>query len=290
MNRWLISAEELLDCHRRTDVVVVDCRFVLSDPQAGRAAYHAGHIPGARYLDLERDLSGPRTGDGGRHPLPDPGSFTMALRRIGVDSAPPSLVVAYDDQRGAFAARLWWMLRWCGHELVRVLDGGLGAWRRVSGQPLCTEMPHVAAGNFIAAPRAELLASREEVEAIAARLRDGAAGAVLIDSREARRYRGEEEPIDPVAGHIPGAVNFPWRQVTDADGRFLDEAEQRAIWGEAADAERIVAYCGSGVTACVNLLSLAVVGRDDARLYVGGWSDWISRPPAAPPPTGGSAG
>lgn len=275
MNRWLISAEELLACHQRADVVVVDCRFVLSDPQAGRAAYQAGHIPGARFLDLERDLSGPRSSEGGRHPLPDPHTFTNALRRIGIDSAPPSLVVAYDDQRGAFAARLWWLLRWCGHEQVRVLDGGLPAWCRVAGEPLSGELPHVPAGNFVAAPRPELLVDRREVEAIASRLRDGAGGAVLIDSREGRRYRGEEEPIDPVAGHIPGAVNYPWQQATDADGRFLPEAEQRARWGEAADAERIVTYCGSGVTACVNLLSLATVGRDDARLYVGGWSDWV---------------
>lgn len=278
MSRWLISVTELLACYQQPDVVVVDCRFVLSDAAAGRAAYLEGHIPGARYSDLERDLSGPRGATGGRHPLPDPRTFATAMRRIGVDSAPPSLVVVYDDSRFSYAARLWWMLRWCGHDRVRLLDGGLSAWRQASGQPLSQAIPHVAAGNFVAAPRADLVVGRQEVAAISSRLRDGAGGAVLVDSRDEPRYLGLEEPLDAVAGHIPGAVNFPWQQVTGEGGHFLDEAEQRARWGETADAERIVVYCGSGVTACVNLLSLAEVGRDDAKLYAGSWSDWISAP------------
>jgi thiosulfate/3-mercaptopyruvate sulfurtransferase len=276
MSRWLICATELLACHRHPDVVVVDCRFSLADPAMGERQYREGHIPGAHYLHLERDLSGPKGARGGRHPLPDATAFATAMRRIGVNSDPPSLVVAYDDSHFGFAARLWWLLRWCGHERVRLLDGGLRAWRREAGQALSEETPHVAAGNFVAAPRADMTVDQAQVAALSARLRDGAGGAALIDSREERRYLGLEEPIDPVAGHIPGAINFPWQQVMDEEGHLLPEEEQRAHWGEAADPETLVVYCGSGVTACVNLLSLAEVGRDDARLYPGSWSDWIS--------------
>lgn len=269
MSRWLISAEELARCHRDPDVVVADCRFTLADPGAGEARYRAGHIPGSHYLHLDRDLSGPRGAHGGRHPLPAPEAFAARLAALGVNSAPPSLVVAYDDSRFAFAARLWWLLRYCGHDRVRVLDGGFGAWC-AAGLPVATAAPVPRRGRFTLQLRPALALDRAAVLA----LRGSAA--VLVDAREERRYLGLEEPIDPVAGHIPGAVNVPWPGASDAEGRLLPAAAQRARFGAVADAAEIAVYCGSGVTACVDLLALAEIGRDDARLYAGSWSDWCS--------------
>lgn len=270
MNRWLIAVEELAQCQRRGGVVVLDCRFALADPQAGERQYAEGHIPGSHYAHLDRDLSGPRAAHGGRHPLPVMPALVAAFDRWGISSDPQTLVVVYDDSRFAFAARAWWLLRYCGHDNVRVLDGGYGAWR-AAGLPVTRELPAAGHGGFVARMRAEMVVDRDAVMALP---RD--ADHRLIDSREAPRFLGLEEPIDPHAGHIDGALNYPWQQVADESGRFATEDAQRARWQDVAEAKNIVVYCGSGVTACVNLLSLAAIGRDDARLYAGSWSDWCS--------------
>lgn len=268
MSRWLISVDELARCHRDDDVRVADCRFALQDTGLGERQYALGHIPGSHYLHLDRDLSSPRQKHGGRHPLPDAARFERTLRAIGVSD--DTLVVAYDDSRGAFAARLWWLLRYFGHDRVRVLDGGWRAWCD-AGQAVATDASPSAQGTFTAQARPELLVDRDAV----IRLR-GTPGHLLVDSREPPRYHGLEEPIDPHAGHIDGARNYPWQEVTDERGRFKTVDAQRARWGDALAMDDIVVYCGSGVTACANLLSLAELGRDDARLYAGSWSDWCS--------------
>ena len=247
--------------------VIVDCRFSLADPEEGRRLYESGHIPGAHYLDLNRDLSATPGEHGGRHPLPEPATFaaTLAALGIGKDTA----VIAYDDSRFAFAARLWWMMRSLGYRSPRLLDGGYAAYIDAGG----------AAEQAVPQPApcapAAVTTYRGCLDIDGVRAAQGS-GALLVDAREARRYDGLEEPIDPVAGHIPGALNLPWQGVTDDGGHLLDAALQRQRWGKLATVDDLVVYCGSGVTACVNLLSLAQLGRDDARLYAGSWSDWCS--------------
>ena len=264
MTRGLVEPADLQDGFQG---VIFDCRFSLADPGEGRRLYAAGHIPGARYLDLDRDLAGPVGTHGGRHPLPAPETFAATLAHFGVGR--DTEVVAYDDSRLAFASRLWWLMKALGYRPPRLLNGGYAGFLRAGGEPE-TELP---VGNAVTPAKVPGFGGCCDIEGVrAARLR----GALLVDSREPRRYRGEEEPIDPVAGHIPGAINRPWQGVTDADGRVLDDAGLRAHWGDALAAESLVVYCGSGVTACVNLFSLAVLGRDDAILYAGSWSDWCS--------------
>lgn len=262
---------EYLSAH--PSVVVVDCRFSLADPGEGYRQYLAGHIPGAHYLDLNRDLSGPVGPHGGRHPLPDAGRFAATLARIGIE--PDTEVVAYDANRFAFAARLWWMMRAIGFRAPRLLNGGYQAWLDSGGEVDSTipEPTDVAARSVAFSGCCDIHGLR----------RAQAGGAVLVDAREPRRYAGLEEPIDPVAGHIPGAVNHPWQGVTDASGRALDGTAQRAHWGDTLDAPALVVYCGSGVTACVDLFSLALLGRDDALLYAGSWSDWCTYLPTTDP-------
>jgi thiosulfate/3-mercaptopyruvate sulfurtransferase len=260
----LASPEELLDTH---GAVVFDCRFSLADPAEGEALYRQGHVPGAFYLDLEKDLSGPVAEHGGRHPLPDPGLLARRLADCGVDWN--SRVIAYDDSRFAFAARLWWLMRSLGYRPPRLLDGGYRAFLDAGGVP-ATAVPDAMACD----PPTDLaFKGCCNIEGLRHAL---AAGALLVDAREARRYQGLEEPIDPVAGHIPGAVNRPWQGVTDENGRLRPLPEQRAHWGDALASEDLVVYCGSGVTACVDLFSLALLGREDATLYAGSWSDWCS--------------
>ncbi|HEY6130539.1 MAG TPA: sulfurtransferase [Halioglobus sp.] len=264
MTGMLIEPAQMLAGH---NAVVFDCRFSLADPLEGRRLYEQGHIPGAYYLDLNRDLASPVKKHGGRHPLPDPATFAATLAEYGVGK--DTHVVAYDDSRLAFAARLWWLMRALGYRSPHLLNGGYHGFLRAGGKP-STELPERK-------PRTPALVTDfsgycdiEGVRAAQAR------GVLLVDSREPRRYAGLEEPIDPVAGHIPGAVNRPWQGVTDSDGVVLDEASLQAHWGDAMDASQLVVYCGSGVTACVNLFSLAVLGREDATLYAGSWSDWCS--------------
>ncbi|TNE77748.1 MAG: sulfurtransferase [Gammaproteobacteria bacterium] len=251
------------------NTVVFDCRFSLADFSVGREQYLQGHIPGAYHLDMERDLSGPKGKHGGRHPLPSPEQFDAKMRACGVDSE--TRVVAYDDNRMAGAARLWWLLRYFGHERVQVLDGGLKGWLAAGGE-LGTEIPPEKQGFFQAKPDPSMVLALQDLQ------KADAQPVTLIDAREAPRYRGEQEPIDPVAGHIPGALNLPWIQLTDTEGRFISTEQQHACWQALGKLEKPVVYCGSGVTACVDLLSLALLGRDDAQLYSGSWSDWCSYP------------
>lgn len=255
------------------DWVTVDCRFSLADTAAGHRAYAAGHIPGARYADLDRDLSGPVTPVTGRHPLPDPAALARRLGGWGIGAGVQ--VVAYDDTGGTLAARLWWLLRWLGHEQAAVLDGGLGAWK-AAGHALTAAAPDPVARTFTGRPRAAL-----EVGTLGVEQALDAGDYVLVDARAAPRFRGEEEPLDPVAGHIPGAVNLPCEGNLDAGGHFRSPAELRQRFAAALGARSctaVIHYCGSGVTACHNLLAMEHVGLGGSRLYPGSWSEWIRDP------------
>jgi len=268
----VVSPAELSERLGTPELRVVDCRASLQDPLAGRAAYEQGHVPGAVFADLLDDLSGPIVaGRTGRHPLPEIEAFVDRLRSWGI--ARSSQVVAYDDAGGAFAARLWWMLRWLGHDGVAVLDGGYAAWL-AEQRPVTTEIPSPARGEFSAAPRAAWLVTSTELAAARSIARK------LFDARAPERFRGEVEPIDPVAGHIPGAVNLPFA-ANLRDGRFLAPAELRERFaralGDTAPQDAIV-YCGSGVTACHDLLAFARAGLPIPRLYAGSWSEWITDP------------
>ncbi len=251
---------------------VVDCRFSLADPAHGRCAYLDAHLPGAIYAHLDEDLSGRIVpGRTGRHPLPDVDTFAQTLSGWGIGAGVQ--VVAYDDAGGAIAARLWWMLRWLGHEAVAVLDGGWPRWVE-EGNPVEHGETRRPPRAFKPHPNPALLADVAEVEA----MREDPAFR-LLDARAASRYRGEHEPIDPVAGHIPGALSAPFGETLDEKGHFRskDEIKQRFedVLGEASPA-RAVVYCGSGVTAAHDLLAMAHVGLEGARLYPGSWSEWIT--------------
>jgi thiosulfate/3-mercaptopyruvate sulfurtransferase len=259
--------------------VVVDCRFSLAEPERGRHDYESGHIPGAVYAHLNRDLSAPVVpGKTGRHPLPDPKVFTNKLSAWGIDSGVQ--VVVYDDSGGAMAARLWWMLRWLGHSAVALLDGGWQAWLSSDGPVMTGPQPGGAVQRpqrqFIPHPRPELLATVEQVQA----LRQDPTARVL-DARNPERYRGEYEPIDPVAGHIPGAVSAPYADLIEADFSLKNKREIQALYrpllGQ-TDAGRVISYCGSGVTSALNLIAMLHAGFGEGRLYLGSWSEWITDP------------
>jgi len=280
MSSPLISPEELA---RRLDDptwVVVDCRWTLTDPAAGPAAHARSHIPGARYANLDDDLSRRPGPSDGRHPLPAAADVAARLGSWGVGNS--TTVVAYDEASGAIAARLWWLLGWLGHDRRLVLDGGFAAWT-AAGLPVEARMPRWQPAHFV--PRA--LADDSVVEAADLPALQ-AAGSLLVDVRAAPRYRGEQEPIDPVAGHVPGAVNRPGSVNIDANGRFR---ASEALRGELTELlagrspRELIAMCGSGVTACQLLLALEVAGLDGAKLYAGSWSEWI-RDPARPIATG----
>jgi thiosulfate/3-mercaptopyruvate sulfurtransferase len=274
----LIDAATLRGLAGKPDTVVIDCRFDLNDPEAGRRAYLAGHIPGARYADLNRDLSAPVSAGSGRHPLPTLPVFAATSERLGIGNA--TQVIAYDDAGGAYAARAWWLLRWLGHTSVAVLDGGMKAWNAAGGtlesgpeEPLRAAP---AGGRIL--PQANAAAVIDTAE-IAAFLSDGAN--LLVDARAAERYAGSVEPIDTVAGHISGAVNHPFSANLAPDGRFLPASELRLLWDErlaGRQVAHVAAMCGSGVTACHNLLSMEIAGLRGAKLYAGSWSEWIKDP------------
>ncbi|MYS25231.1 thiosulfate/3-mercaptopyruvate sulfurtransferase [Streptomyces sp. DvalAA-14] len=270
----IISAADLADALDGT--AILDVRYQQGGPP-GHEAYAKGHIPGARYVDLDAELAGP-PGANGRHPLPDMSDFTAAMRRAGVDRDRD--VVVYDDWKGWGAARAWWLLRWAGHERVRVLDGGLGAWK-AAGEPLSTEEPAPGGGDFTARPGAMPTLDADQAAELAHR-------GVLLDARAGERYRGETEPIDPVAGHIPGAVNAPTTANVADDGRLLPPAELTARFTAlgAHPAADIGVYCGSGVSAAHEVLALATAGIP-ASLFVGSWSAWVADP-ARPVATGGT--
>ncbi|WP_295442695.1 sulfurtransferase [uncultured Thiodictyon sp.] len=266
----------LIDCRTLaavSDIVVFDCRFNLSDPGWGERVYREGHLPGARFADLNRDLSSPIGPTSGRHPLPDAEGLACKLGLWGVDRSVQ--VAVYDDAGGAFAVRLWWLLRWLGHPAVALLDGGLQAWSAMGGD-LTAGLPQPQPRRFEAhvndaawVTSAELVAGRAEN-----RLQ-------VIDARAPVRFRGESEPIDRVAGHIPGAINLPLQGNLTADGRFLSPGQLRARFlgalGERPP-HAAVHSCGSGVNACHNLLAMEVAGLSGSKLYAGSWSEWIRDP------------
>ncbi|MBB6020381.1 thiosulfate/3-mercaptopyruvate sulfurtransferase [Paenibacillus sp. JGP012] len=264
----IVSMRWLLARMYEPDVVIADCRFLLGQPDAGREAYEAGHIPGAIYLDLEKDLSAPVTEHGGRHPLPDAAALASRLAKAGIGS--DSRIIAYDDQGGMNASRLWWLLRYMGHEQVYVMDEGFSAWQNAKF-PVTTDVPVQIPSSFDVKLQPQMLASVEDVQHASA-----SGSAVLIDSRDTRRYAGLEEPIDAKAGHIPGAVNYFWKDVLDADGRWsgVEALEERFVKLGKDDA--IIVYCGSGVSACPNVIALEEAGFTNVKLYSGSWSDWIS--------------
>jgi thiosulfate/3-mercaptopyruvate sulfurtransferase len=272
--KTLIDADSLQNLLAKPGLAVVDCRFDLMKPDAGRQAYLTAHIPGARYADLNRDLAAPIGPHTGRHPLPSPEAFAARLGAMGIGNA--TQVVAYDEANGSMAARLWWMLRWLGHGAVAVLDGGFNAWTArdgalESGEPAIPRVEHLTP---VVDPNAVVTTADLEHA-----LRDPKT--VLVDARAPERYAGTVEPIDPVAGHIPGAVNHPFSANLGPDGRFLSAAELERRWRErlpGGDLENLVAMCGSGVTACHNLLSLEVAGLTGGKLYAGSWSEWIRDP------------
>ncbi len=273
--KQLISAEQLKR-QLNKGTIIFDCRFRLNGESYGVNAYNMGHIAGAYYLDLNKDLSAPVKLHGGRHPLPDAEAFAAKLRAAGVNKQ--SSIVLYDDSRSAYAARAWWLMKWLGLENVQLLDGGFNAWQDL-GEALDRRSPAVKSGTFSPNISKNHWISREQ---ILATLADPQANQLtLIDSREAARYRGLEEPIDPIAGHIPGAVNYFWQEVTDERGFFKTPAQLEAHWLNLNKSGEIAVYCGSGVTACVNLLALEILGVS-AKLYPGSWSDWCSYPTESP--------
>ncbi|WP_269532939.1 sulfurtransferase [Chitinimonas sp. BJYL2] len=269
----LISASALMLCIGAPDLVLVDCRHDLTDTDAGRRAYAEGHLPGARFLHLDEHLSGPKTGLNGRHPLPDPLTLAATLGKTGIRRQ--TQVVAYDAHGGMYAARLWWLLRWLGHEKVSVLDGGVAAWLAAGGA-LETRDPDPVAVHF--APKVQA-GWTVDAQTILANLADPSF--VVVDARAPGRFAGEGETLDPVAGHIPGARNRFFQANLGPDGCFKPAAQLREEWlqllADASPAES-VQQCGSGVTACHNLLALEVAGLQGARLYPGSWSEWCSDP------------
>ena len=278
----LIEALELTGHLADPDWVIIDCRFELARPSWGEQAFAAGHIPGALYAHLDRDLSGPRTVLTGRHPLPEVGALEATFGRWGIDDQVQ--VVAY-DQGGAvgYAARLWWLLRWLGHRQVAVLDGGFAAWERAR-LPLETTSTTRAPRRFRAAPAADAVVTTAALERMVGSGLLERGELLLSDARGADRFAGENETLDPVAGHIPGAHNPPVPANLDAQGRFLARRDLQRRWAErlgGRPAAELIAMCGSGVTACHNLLALEVAGLPGARLYAGSWSEWI-RDPARP--------
>ncbi len=273
--RWplLITPGQLRELQAREPaLVVLDARFDLADVEAGRRAWDAGHLPGSQHIDLERDLSGAKTGHNGRHPLPERADFAETLGRFGITPATP--VVVLDAQGGVFASRAWWMLRWIGHERVALLDGGIEGWQRAGGELVQSATEPTAAPPY---PAAAAAMPRIDASALQQRL-----GRVrLIDARAPARFRGDIEPLDAVAGHIPGALNRFYQNNLEADGRFKDAAQLRRefedVLAEQAS-HAVVHQCGSGVTACHNLFAMELAGLSGSALYAGSWSEWSSDP------------
>jgi thiosulfate/3-mercaptopyruvate sulfurtransferase len=249
----------------------VDCRFDLKDTSAGERAYETAHIPGAVYADVDHDLSAPKTGTNGRHPLPEVDIFVATLGRLGIDAS--TQVVVYDQDSGGFASRLWWMLRWLGHDGVALLNGGFAKWA-AEGRPTQSGVEVRPRRVFVPHVQPQMMANATDVEGIV-----GKSGWRLIDARAPERFRGEVEPVDKVAGHIPGAVNVPFLENLDANGTFKSPADLAERFRKASGStptDHLVVYCGSGVTACQNLLALEHAGMHGAKLYPGSWSEWSS--------------
>jgi len=252
---------------REEPIAIADCRMVSGDPDGGRKLHAAAHIPGAFYFHLEEDLSGPEGEHGGRHPLPDPQALATKLSAAGIGPGVP--IVAYDDA-GQYASRFWWVLRWLGHDAVAVLDGGYPAWV-AAGHPVTSLPSQPTPRAFVPQPRPHMVASMNAVK-------ERPHGQVLVDARSPQRYAGEPDPLDPKPGHIPGAVNCYWQDGLRPDGTWRTAAEQAARFSGLPSADALIHSCGSGVTACANLLAMAIGGLTGSRLYVGSWSDWCSYP------------
>ncbi len=266
MPSTVVPTDELA---RHPEWRVFDCRHDLAHPQAGEQQYREAHIPGALFAHLDRDLSSRREGRGARHPLPYPGAFIAWLGQQGLK--PEDQIVCYDAGNGTFAARLWWMMRWLGHQAVAVLDGGFAKWR-AEGRPVSTEVPSFAHSRYPVRLSPDQAVGVGFVE-------NPPRETLLLDARSPERYRGESEPIDPVAGHIPGAKNRYSADNVNADGTFKDADTLRKEFQELIgwhSPEDVVNYCGSGVAACHNLLAMEIAGLSGAKLYAGSWSDWIS--------------
>ena len=278
MPTMLIEPQDLASHLADPQWAIIDCRFDLARPDWGAQAWAAGHIPGALYAHLDRDLSGPRTPLSGRHPLPSPAVLAATFGRFGIDATVQ--VVAYDQGAGAFAARLWWLLRWLGHSQVAVLNGGLAAWEQ-AGLPVSAHPATRAPRRFTGSADEAMLASGEEVAAAVSAGALDSGAVLLVDARSADRFAGDNESIDPVAGHVPGARNHPFTGNHDAGGRLLPTSQLRGAWQQTLRGhppQQVIAMCGSGVTACHNLLALEVAGLPGARLYAGSWSEWIRDP------------
>ena len=268
----IVSMRWVLARMYEPDIFIADCRFSLAEPEAGRTAFQQDHIPGAVYFNLEHSLSSPLQdqGHGGRHPLPDIDSLAQLLRKSGVSNE--TRIVVYDDQGGAMASRLWWLLRYMGHEEVYLMDEGYSAWK-AAGFPVTAEVPVRIPASFTPHIQQNLLASLEEVREASKQ-----GSSLLIDSRERARYLGLEEPIDHTAGHIPGAINLFWKENLESDGRWKSPEALADRFRHLPKDQEIIVYCGSGVTACPNVLALRAAGFDKVKLYAGSWSDWISYP------------
>jgi thiosulfate/3-mercaptopyruvate sulfurtransferase len=269
----LISTDDLAARLSDASIVVLDVRHDLAQPDAwGEAQYRAGHVPGARFVHLDRDLSAPKTGRNGRHPLPAPAAAAATFGRLGIDAA--TQVVAYDQQQGMYAARVWWMLRWLGHDAVAVLDGGFEKWRR-EGRPVTTDVPAARPATFVPLRIGPVATAAEVLASLADR------SLVIVDARAPERFRGEVEPLDPVPGRIPGSLNRPGSQnlapnVTFKPAPVLRAEFERLLAGHPLD--RVVHSCGSGVTACHNALAMEIAGLPAGRLYAGSWSEWCADP------------
>ncbi len=267
----VITADEL--AARLDQCLVVDTRHELTDPEVGPIAWSVGHIPGAFFLHQDFDLAGPKTGRNGRHPLPDRETLRRKLESIGLSDG--RQLVAYDDSGGAFAVRLWWLARWLGHREAAVLDGGIQAWRK-AGYPVSREAPVAHPGTLT---MREPLVAEVDADAVLAGLRNPVR--LIVDARSPERFRGEVEPYDPIAGHIPGAVNRPFQGNLGPDGRFKAAEQLRAEYEQllaGRDPASVVHHCGSGVSAVPNLIAMELAGLGQAALYAGSWSEWCADP------------
>ena len=276
----LVTAEELI---ANPQWRIFDCRHSLANPDYGMQAYAQEHIPGAQFLHLDKDLSGPCSGKNGRHPLPDVATFAARMGACGIGAT--TQVVAYDNEGGMYAARLWWLLRWLGHDLVAVLDGGLAAWKQAA-LPTNSALPALTKSTFTPRPQHDMLVT---VADVVNNLRSIGNDTQIIDARSPERFAGQNETLDPVGGHIPGAVNHFFSRNLDEYGRFRKAAELREDFLQVLNsqlAQNVVHQCGSGVTACHNLLAMEIAGLSGSKLYAGSWSEWCADP-ARPVATGG---
>ncbi|MDO8892501.1 MAG: sulfurtransferase [Sulfurimicrobium sp.] len=269
----LVSAAQLAQHLNDPDWIIFDCRFTLSNPDSGRQAHQTGHIPGARYAHLNDDLSSEVTSHSGRHPLPDAQLLAQKLGKWGVDSS--KQVIVYDDSFGSMASRMWWLLRWLGHESVALLDGGIQRWIR-DGHPMTAEMPAITPTEFVAHPDSSMWVDAKCIEDA---LRSDKC--LIIDARSEERFSGEREVLDKVAGHIPGSINYPFEDNLDMGGTYMTAEELREAYLDllnGVEPQRVVHMCGSGVTACHSLIAMEHAGLKGARLYPGSWSEWITDP------------